>query len=239
MSKPKPKPARKATPHPADVKNRRMRAAMEAMPIAKRPAAQRSRVRPARAKGQSTRDADGLTPLERLFAVEYLVDMNATQAWHRAAPKTSIVACERSGHRALQRPAVQALVKAARDKRMGEAGLSVADVLKKLQQMLMWDPRRLFDEKGNAVPIHQLDDDTVPAISGLEIVEEFQGQGEDRCLVGYTKKYKLLDRNSTLEKAMKYHGLFAVDNKQKADAVGSLLEAIQAQESRLPIKRQK
>lgn len=213
MTKPKPKPPpKRAKPRPG----------------AKRPVAKRPKVRPARAKGQGTRDVDGLTQLERLFAVEYLVDLNATQAWHRASPKSSIVTCERNGHRALQLPALQALVQAERDKRMEAAGLSVADVLEKLRQMLMYDPRKLATEQGGPVAVQDLDDDLAAAISGVEwgaVGKKF-----------YVKKYKMADRNSTLEKAMKYHGLFSVDNKQKADAVGALLAAVQANESRLPIK---
>lgn len=228
MPKPKPKP--KPPPRRAPAKR-----------AAPRPAAKRPKVRPARARGQSKRDADGLTPLLRLFAIEYLLDLNATQAWRRTSPKCSLTTCERNGHRALQDPAVQKIVKAERDKRMEDAGLSVADVLQKLRQMLMYDPRKLFDDQGALIPVNKLDDDTIVAIAGVDVVEMQGGVAIDtgegiRHVPMYTKKYKLLDRNSTLEKAMKYHGLFAVDNKQKADAVGALLEAVQAQESHLPIK---
>lgn len=226
--KPKAKPAAKKRPAPR--------------PGAKRPAAARPKERPARARGQAKRDAAGLTPLERLFAVEYLVDLNATQAWHRASPASAIATCERNGHRALQQPAVQALVKAERDKRMEEAGLSVADVLAQLKRMMMYDPRRFFDEKGALVPVNKLDYDSVVALAGIDVVEMAGGMQIDdpdggvKHVAMYTKKVKFLDRNSTLEKAMKYHGLFSQDNKQKADAVGALIEAVQAKETRLPIK---
>lgn len=202
-----------------------------------RPAKGRSKVTKAKGSGHAARDADGLTPLERRFAVEYLVDFNATRAWMRASTrKVSEPAAATAGNRALKLPAIQALVAGKAEQLTEAAELSVKDVLTKLRQMMLFDPRKLFDAKGNPIPFTELDDDTVPAIAGLDVLEEYDGVGKDRVFIGYVKKYKLIDRNSTLDKAMKYFGLFSVDNKQKADAVGALIEAVHASGSRLPIK---
>lgn len=178
---------------------------------------------------KQTRSADGLTDLERRFAIEYLVDFNATQAYMRASPrKVSARTAEANGYKLLQRPEIQQLVKAQRDKLTTKAELSVEDVLNKLRALMMFDVRHLFGADGSPLPITELPDDVAAAIAGLEVAEIYEGSGDARVFVGHLKKYKLINRVDVLEKAMKYHGLFSIDNRQRTDPVTELLSHIYA-----------
>ena len=107
------------------------------------------------------------------------------------------------------------------------AGLSVERTLREVRRLAYSDPRRLFDEAGELRPIHTLDDDTAATIASIEQLEEF-GQGAEgvRKLIGYTKKLKVWDKNSALEKAMKYHGLYKEDNKQLGEAASLALRVV-------------
>lgn len=74
------------------------------------------------------------------------------------------------------------------------------------------DPARLFDEKGNLLPINDIPAEVRAAIASIEVGEvEIDGEVTTRV-----KKIKLWDKNSALEKLMKHLGSFERDNQQKA-----------------------
>ena len=111
--------------------------------------------------------------------------------------------------------------------RITETGIaSAARVLQEATRIALFDPRRLFFDDGMPKPITALDDDTAAALAGLDVVEEFEGSGDDRKFVGYTKKYKVADKNSALEKLFKHHGLYERDNEQKTNPLSELLRAV-------------
>lgn len=105
---------------------------------------------------------------------------------------------------------------------------SAARVLQEATRLALFDPRKLFYEDGRPKPINELDDDTAAAIAGLDVIEEFSGSGEDRAFIGYTKKYKVADKNASLEKLFKHHGLYELDNSQKTNPLTDLIAALGA-----------
>lgn len=78
-----------------------------------------------------------------------------------------------------------------------------------LAQALQFDPRKLYREDGSLKDITELDDDTAAALAGFEVAEEFQGRGDDRESVGYTKKVKWLDKNTARDQLGKALRLYA------------------------------
>lgn len=109
-------------------------------------------------------------------------------------------------------------------------------VLRERKRLAFFDPRKLFDLEGRPLPIHELDDDTAAAIAGLDVVEEYAGNGEDRAFVGYTKKYKLAGKDPSLAALEKYFGLnekaihFTLPNigtaEDCATAQGAIIQAV-------------
>lgn len=90
-----------------------------------------------------------------------------------------------------------------------------------LDRLALGDVRKLFDTHGNPLDIPDLGDDEAPCIAGFEIVEEFSGSGKDRVPVGYTRKFKLVDKLRALELAGKTRGYYV--EKQKVE-VGITVE---------------
>lgn len=163
----------------------------------------------------------------RVFVQEYLKDKHATNAAIRAG--YSAHTAKQIGSRLLQDPEIRAAVDAAEDAHLekvaAETGISIQRVLTEVARLAFFDPRKLFKPDGSPLPINELDDDTAAALAGLEVLEEFEGKGEDRVFVGYTKKYKVSDKNSALEKLMKHLGAYKRDNEQNAptNAIAALL----------------
>ena len=68
--------------------------------------------------------------------------------------------------------------------------------------------------------LSELDDDTAAALSGIETLEEFEGAGGDRCLVGHTKKVRSWDKGRALELLGKHLGMFV--DRAKVEHEGGL-----------------
>lgn len=146
-----------------------------------------------------------LTAKQQRFVAEYLIDLNATQSAVRAG--YSAKTAEQQGPRLLGNAGVAAAIQKALQKRAARTEITQDRVLLELSRIAFFDPRRLLNADGSPKPINELDDDTAAAVAGLDIVEEFEGTGEDRVFVGYTKKFKIADKNVALTNAMRHLGL--------------------------------
>lgn len=127
------------------------------------------------------------------------------------SPKTAAS----QGSRLLKDVEVQRLLKERRAKLIEKLELTTERTLLEIARLAYVDPRKFFHKDGTPKEITELDDDTAAALAGMEVVEEWEGQGADRKVVGVTKKYKLADKNAALEKAMKHLGQYEKDNAQK------------------------
>lgn len=141
------------------------------------------------------------------------------------------------GSRLLTDPNIAAQVAARRASLIQTMELTTERTLREIARLAYVDPRKFFHPDGRPKGITELDDDTAAALAGMEVTEEWAGQGEDRKIVGVTKKYKLADKNAALEKAMKHLGQYKKDNTQTgqaaANAIGALLKSMQ--KSSLPV----
>ena len=159
-----------------------------------------------------------LTPKQEAFVREYLVDLNATQAAIRAG--YSAKRADAIGHENLRKPEIADAVSAAMKVREKRTGITADRVLLELARIAFFDPRQLLNPDGSPKPINELDDDTAAAVAGLDIVEQFEGTGEDRVFVGYTKKFKIADKNTALTNAMRHLGMLKDKLEVEASIVG-------------------
>lgn len=153
------------------------------------------------------------TSKQQRFIDEYFHDFNATQAAIRAgySAKTADVQGARLLGNVQGEIAPRLLALRARLEQT--TGATVERVVGELTRIAFSDPRQLFGPNGQPLNIHELSDSAAAAIAGLEVLEEFRGEGEDRVFVGYTKKYKLWDKNSALATLAKYLGML-IDRKK-------------------------
>jgi phage terminase small subunit len=115
---------------------------------------------------------------------------------------------------------VQSIIAEAAQKLAEKSGLSVERTLKEIARVAYSDPRKLYDKDGNLIPIHQLDDDTAATVASVKVVEmaggaQVGGAEGVKHVAMHTKEIKHWDKNAALEKAMKFHGLYEKDNRQK------------------------
>lgn len=162
---------------------------------------------------------DGLLPKQAKFVAEYLISGNATQAALAAgySPKTAHVI----GQENLKKPVIASLLQAKnteiaarQDERLAAMELTKERVQREIARIAFFDARKMFAQDGTPLAITELDDDTASCIVGLDVLEEWQGTGENRVLVGHVKKYKIANKNVALDQASKILGMYEKDNEQ-------------------------
>ena len=105
--------------------------------------------------------------------------------------------------------AIKALDEPIKQRILGQYEVSVERVLQELSRLAFHDLRKLYNEDGSLKPPKEWDDDTAAAVAGLEIFEEFSGQGKEREKIGETKKVKVWDKKGALELLGKTLKMFA------------------------------
>lgn len=146
-----------------------------------------------------------LTPKQEAFVREYLVDLNATQAAIRAG--YSEQTAYRTGADNLRKPQIAAAVAAAQSARAQRTEITADRVLRELARVGFSDARRLFSPDGSLRPVAEWPDDAAAAVSSVEVFEELEGRGENRQVIGHTKKLKLWDKGHALELLAKHLGM--------------------------------
>lgn len=142
-------------------------------------------------------------------------------------PNASKKVCEAMGSEYLNHPYTQAYLREKTDAVAEAADITQDRVLREIGRIGFFDARKLLDNLGNPVPIQDLDDDTAAAIAGIKVrrVASDNDDGEVCTVI----EYKMADKNSSLEKLMKYLGAYEKDNKQKgllADLPRDVLQMI-------------
>ncbi len=159
-----------------------------------------------------------LTDKQKCFVDEYLIDLNATQAAIRAgySAKTAGWICQRLITKSHIAMAIQAAM-AEREKR---TEINADYVLKRLAEIDRMDCLDILNDNGSVKPISQWPKIWRQFISGFDISDIFEGQGDDRELVGLLKKIKWPDKVKNLELIGKHVNVQAF--KEKLELSGGL-----------------
>lgn len=150
-----------------------------------------------------------LTPKQKVFADEYLIDLNATRAYKVAYPnvkKDEVAAA--AATRLLRNVKVAAYTRERMNERAQRTEITQDRVLQELAKLGFFDVRKLFCGDGKPIEVTDLDDETAACIAGLDVMDVCEGNGEDKEFTGYVKKYKLADKLKALELLGRHLGMW-------------------------------
>jgi|SRR6185369_1243968 len=158
-----------------------------------------------------------LTPKQIQFCEEYLIDHNGKQAAIRAkySPRTAEV----QASQLLSKLKVQEYIQSRTAEIHSSLEISQQRILREYARLAFFDGRRMYHGNGSPKELHELDDDTAAAIAGLEIDEIFVGTGEERTVIGQTKKYKIANKLGALDSLARTQGMF----KDKTEVSGEVI----------------
>lgn len=150
----------------------------------------------------------------KTFVHEYVANgCNGTQAAIKAGYAPSSAAA--AAGKLLHSPLVRLLIDEFLERQAARTGLNAERVLNEVRRVAFADMRKLYRPDGTLKSPAEWDDDTAAMVAAVESVE-IAGE-KDATL--YTKKVKLWDKNSALEKAMKHLGMFERDNAQRSENI--------------------
>ncbi len=160
----------------------------------------------------------GLTPARERFAQLVGSGIKQAEAYRQCYPSTATwkpVSVHQKASRLAAEPIVAARIAEVQAGAAERAELDGAEILKEIKRLALSDIGGIMHADGKRVKLpHELDAATRAAVASFKIDE--YGRIE----------YKFWDKNAALEKAAKIKGLYEVDNKQKADALGELLQGL-------------
>lgn len=134
-----------------------------------------------------------LTPKQAIFVAEYQIDFNATRAARAAGFGES--GARAQGSRLLANVNVAAAIADGQRRRNEKLAFSAEQWDREVAKLANFDPGRLYDDRGERIPVYRLDPDTRAAVASVEDEVE-DGPGRVRVV---KQRIKMADKLRALE----------------------------------------
>lgn len=158
----------------------------------------------------------GLTDRQQRFVEEYMVDLNATQAYIRAGYDVSDNDTARANaSRLLTNANVSEAIQKRKKELSEQTGITAQRVIEEYAKVAFSDVRNILTIDGGLKDASEWDDNAAGAIASIKSFEVTTSEGER---IGTNREVKMYDKLRALEAIGKHIGLFEKDNKQKAEA---------------------
>jgi phage terminase small subunit len=168
-------------------------------------------------------DPDGLTPRQRLFVDEYLVDLDGVRAAEAAGYKSPKGARARLLYNPLCRPVQKAIHRAMSERARG-AQVRADEVLLALKEMAQLksagtnDPFQVFNPDGTVRPYNEIPEAVRRLVASIDVQETWVREGDEYVKTGCIKKIKFWDKNAAADKLMRHLALY----KDKLEITGNV-----------------
>lgn len=157
-----------------------------------------------------------LTPKERLFVLEYIVDLNATKAAIRVGYSAKTAA--QIGYENLRKPHIAKAIDEAIKERADRLKVDASWVLQRLMSEATADIADIYADDGSLLPVSEWPlEFRTGLVAGIEVEELWEGQGDERTQVGLVRKIKLSERHKRIELIGKHVDVQAFKERREVD----------------------
>lgn len=166
-----------------------------------------------------------LSPKQKRFIEEFLLDLNGTAAYKRAGYNAKGHGAEVNAAKLLSNTEVASAISAAQAKRSRRTEVNADRVIQELAAIAFADPRKLFNADGSTKPLHEVDDDT----RGALVIEVNQGTDSEGNPT-FTRRTKFACKLIALDRLARHLGLLNDKITVKGDAqdpIRLLIQSIQ------------
>lgn len=148
-----------------------------------------------------------LSPKQRRFVEEYLVDLNATQAAIRAG--YSVTSARALGCQLLSKPDVADAVKAGQTKLAKKSGVTAERLIEEYAKLGFSNMADYITGEGaeRGVDLSALTRDQAAAISEMTVETYLEGKGDEAERIKRVK-FKLADKKGALDSMARHLGMF-------------------------------
>ena len=120
--------------------------------------------------------------------------------------------------RLLRKPNVAAEIESMKSATSKRHEITKDRLIREVARLAFVDPGAFFDTHGNPIEICELPEGARRALAGFEFYEDFEGKGESRKAVGYTRKFKWHDKTSAQKLLAQLLGFYV----EKKEITGTL-----------------
>jgi phage terminase small subunit len=155
---------------------------------------------------------------QQRFVAEYLIDLNATEAAKRAgySARTSYAI----GQRLLKNVEISAAIATAEVERASRVQVKADEVLRELVAIVRTNPSRFTtDAEGRLVLADPDDTESWRAVASVKQKTRYIPRKDDEDIVEREVEFKLWDKNSAIDKAMRHLGILATEVNVHMSAV--------------------
>lgn len=163
-----------------------------------------------------------LTAKQQAFVLEYLVDLNASQAAIRAGYSKKTAG--QIGDENLKKPQIAQAIMEAKSSRNERVKINADYVLNRLVEIDQLDVLDILRDDMSFKPLSEWPKGWRQYLVGFDIAEMFEGQGEDRSMVGLMKKIKWPDKVKNLELLGKHVAVSAFREQVEVNVTHTLSE---------------
>ena len=155
-----------------------------------------------KAKGKQKTKAGNL---RSRFVDEFMIDRNATEAAIRAGYSKATAGSQ--GSRLLKNVEVLTEINKRSAEQSQRLRITADRVMQEYEALALLDPLDLFMSDGSFKPLDEIPEVARRAMAGIEIVELFDGRGNNKKHIGYVKKFKFVDKKGALDSIAKILGM--------------------------------
>ena len=163
-----------------------------------------------------------LTAKQQAFVLEYLVDLNASQAAIRAGYSKKTAG--QIGDENLKKPQIAQAIMEAKSSRNERVKINADYVLNRLVEIDQLDVLDILRDDMSFKPLSEWPKGWRQYLVGFDIAEMFEGQGDDRSMVGLMKKIKWPDKVKNLELLGKHVAVSAFREQVEVSVTHTLSE---------------
>jgi len=157
-----------------------------------------------------------LNEKQKRFCEEYIIDLNATQAYIRAGYSKN--GAEVSAHKLLTNTKVTDYISELKKKQQERTEITADMVIRELALLALSDTANLYNDDGTLKSISSMPSEVTRTIS--EVTSRTEIDKEGKRLPAEINKIKCYDKKGALDSLARHFGLFEKDNSQlKPEAI--------------------
>ncbi|WP_299085270.1 terminase small subunit [uncultured Paraglaciecola sp.] len=162
-----------------------------------------------------------LTDRQVRFCQEYIVDLNATQAYIRAGYAED--SADANSHRFMGNEGIKAYIQELMDRRAERLRITADEVLVSIDKMRKATVKSLFDGEDRVLRVSEWDDDFASAVNGIKFTKQKSaGSTAENPIYDDVIDVKLVDKKGATELLGRHLKLFA----DKVEHSGSVTLAV-------------
>lgn len=119
--------------------------------------------------------------------------------------------------------------------RFEKANITAERVMVELARVAFASAKGIFDENGDMIPIHKLDDDVAATITGIDVETRMEGKGDEAVPVT-VKKIRRADKMSALNTLAKHFKIVGDEGDGVNALASALADRLKGARQRVPLQ---